>query len=91
MNRLGITNQSKNRQRHIQSLLNLGILGMTNPENPTTNNQRYKRVPQNRSLNQAKNNATRQHTVRTAGGSHFDSSLYFFCYSHNRFIIMSQR
>ena len=32
MDRLGITNQSKNRQRHIQPLLDMGILEMTNPE-----------------------------------------------------------
>jgi hypothetical protein len=45
MDRLGITNQSKNRQRHIQPLLDMGVLEMTNPENPTANNQRYRRVP----------------------------------------------
>ncbi len=45
MDRLGITNQSKNRQRHIQPLLDMGILEMTNPENPTANNQRYRRTP----------------------------------------------
>ena len=45
MDRLGITNQSKNRQRHIQPLLDMGILEMTNPENPTANNQRYRRAP----------------------------------------------
>ena len=45
MDRLGITNQSKNRQRHIQPLLDMGVLEMTNPENPTANNQRYRRTP----------------------------------------------
>ena len=45
MDRLGITNQSKNRQRHIQPLLDMGILEMTNPENPTANNQKYRRAP----------------------------------------------
>ena len=44
MDRLGITNQSKNRQRHIQPLLDMGVLEMTNPENPTANNQRYRRT-----------------------------------------------
>ena len=44
MDRLGITNQSKNRQRHIQPLLDMGVLEMTNPENPTANNQRYRRA-----------------------------------------------
>lgn len=39
MDRLGITNQSKNRQRHIQPLLE-----MTNPANPTANNQRYRKT-----------------------------------------------
>ena len=42
--RLGITNQSRNRQRHIQPLLDMGILEMTNPENPTAHNQKYRRV-----------------------------------------------
>ena len=45
MDRLGITNQSKNRQRHIQPLLDMGVLEMTNPENPTANNQKYRRTP----------------------------------------------
>ena len=44
MDRLGITNQSRNRQRHIQPLLDMGILEMTNPENPTAHNQKYRRV-----------------------------------------------
>jgi len=44
MDRLGITNQSKNRQRHIRPLLDMGILEMTNPENPTAHNQKYRRV-----------------------------------------------
>ena len=39
------TAQEINRQRHIQPLLDMGILEMTNPENPTANNQRYRRAP----------------------------------------------
>ena len=43
MNRLGLTNQSKNRVRYITSLVNAGYLEMTNPENPTASNQKYKK------------------------------------------------
>ncbi len=44
MERLGLSNQTKNRERYISSLVVAGYLQMTNPENPTASNQKYKRV-----------------------------------------------
>lgn len=44
MNRLGISNQSKNRQRYITPLLKMGVLEMTIPENPKDKNQKYSSV-----------------------------------------------
>lgn len=44
MNRLGLSNQSKNRERYITSLITAGYLQMTNPDNPTASNQKYKKV-----------------------------------------------
>lgn len=44
MNRLGLSNQTKNRVRYIISLVNAGYLQMTNPDNPTASNQKYKKV-----------------------------------------------
>ena len=41
MDRLGITNQSKNRAHHIQPLIDLGVLEMTIPDNPKSKNQKY--------------------------------------------------
>lgn len=41
MEMLGISNQSKNRQSHIVPLIELGLLQMTNPENPKDRNQKY--------------------------------------------------
>ena len=35
---------SKNRERYITSLVAAGYLQMTNPENPTASNQKYKKV-----------------------------------------------
>lgn len=43
MERLGISNQSKNRAAHIKPLLQAGYLELTNPENPTASNQKYRR------------------------------------------------
>lgn len=43
MDRLGITNQSKNRQKYITSLLEIGVLERTIPNNPTDPNQKYRR------------------------------------------------
>ena len=44
MKRLGLSNQTKNRERYITSLVAAGYLQMTNPENPTASNQKYKKV-----------------------------------------------
>lgn len=44
MERLGVSNQTKNRERYISSLVAAGYLQMTNPENPTASNQKYKKV-----------------------------------------------
>ena len=44
MKRLGVSNQTKNRERYITFLVAAGYLQMTNPENPTASNQKYKRV-----------------------------------------------
>lgn len=43
MDRLGITNQSKNRQKYITSLLELGVLERTIPDKPNDPNQKYRR------------------------------------------------
>ena len=42
MERLGLSNQTKNRERYITSLVTAGYLQMTNPDNPTVSNQKYK-------------------------------------------------
>ena len=44
MERLGLSNQTKNRERYITSLVSAGYLQMTNPDNPTASNQKYKKV-----------------------------------------------
>ena len=44
MERLGLSNQTKNRERYITSLVAAGYLQMTNPHNPTASNQKYKKV-----------------------------------------------
>ena len=44
MERLGLSNQTKNRERYITSLVAAGYLQMTNPNNPTASNQKYKKV-----------------------------------------------
>ncbi len=43
MDRLGITNQSKNRQKYITSLIEIGVLERTVPDNLTNPNQKYRR------------------------------------------------
>ena len=43
MDRLGITNQSKNRAHHIQPLIDLGVLEMTIPDNPKSKDQKYRK------------------------------------------------
>ena len=44
MERLGLSNQTKNRERYVTSLVSAGYLQMTNPDNPTASNQKYKKV-----------------------------------------------
>ena len=44
MERLGVSNQTKNRERYINSLVAAGYLQMTNPDNPTASNQKYKKL-----------------------------------------------
>ncbi len=44
MERLGLSNQTKKRERYITSLVAAGYLQMTNPENPKASNQKYKKV-----------------------------------------------
>ena len=39
-----LSNQTKNRERYITSLVAAGYLQMTNPDNPTASNQKYKKV-----------------------------------------------
>ena len=43
LERLGLTNQTYNRKKHIQPLLDLGVLEMINPENPNASNQKYRK------------------------------------------------
>lgn len=44
LSRLGVTNQTFNRKKHIQPLLDMGVLEMTNPDNPNASNQKYRKV-----------------------------------------------
>ena len=44
MDRLGITNQTKNRQHYITELVEKGYLELTIPKNPTHMNQKYRRT-----------------------------------------------
>jgi predicted HTH transcriptional regulator len=41
--RLGLSNHSANRKRHIQALVDMGILEMTIPEKPNDRNQKYRK------------------------------------------------
>ena len=44
LDRIGVSMHTKNRERYITSLVAAGYLQMTNPENPTASNQKYKKV-----------------------------------------------
>ena len=44
LGRLGLSNHSVNKKRHIQPLVDMGVLEMTNPENPNAPNQKYRKV-----------------------------------------------
>ena len=43
LDRIGVCMHSKNRERYITSLVAAGYLQMTNPDNPTASNQKYKK------------------------------------------------
>ena len=44
LDRLGLSQHSANRKRHIQPLLDMGVLEMTIPDNPNDRNQKYRKV-----------------------------------------------
>lgn len=44
LERIGLTNQTFNRKKYIQPLVDMGVLEMTNPENPNASNQKYRKV-----------------------------------------------
>ena len=44
LDRIGVSMHSKNRERYITSLVAAGYLQMTNPDNPTASNQKYKKA-----------------------------------------------
>lgn len=43
MDRIGLSNQSKNRLKYINSLMEIGVLERTIPEKPNDPNQKYRR------------------------------------------------
>lgn len=43
LDRLSLTNQTFNRKRYIQPLVEMGVLEMTIPENPNDRNQKYRK------------------------------------------------
>ena len=43
LERIGVTNHTKNREKYINVLVDAGYLEMTNPENPNASNQKYRR------------------------------------------------
>ena len=43
LERIGVTNQTKNREKYIVSLIEAGYLVMTNPDNPNASNQKYRK------------------------------------------------
>lgn len=43
LDRIGVSMHTKNRERYITSLVSAGYLEMTNPENPTASNQKYRK------------------------------------------------
>ena len=57
MDMIGVSNQSVNRRKYILSLVEMGLLEMTNPDNPNDRNQKYRKSNQesNRESNQESN------------------------------------
>ena len=43
LERAGVSNHSKNREKYVTFLVNAGYLEMTNPENPNASNQKYRK------------------------------------------------
>ena len=43
LERVGVSNHSKNRERYVTFLVEAGYLEMTNPENPNASNQKYRK------------------------------------------------
>ena len=50
MDKIGLTNQSINRRRHILSLVEIGVLAMTQPDSPNSPTQRYVLTEEGRKL-----------------------------------------
>ena len=44
LERMGLSNHSANRERHIKPLVVAGLLEMTNPDNPNASNQKYRKA-----------------------------------------------
>ena len=44
LDRIGVSMHSMNRERYITPIVAAGYLQMTNPDNPTASNQKYKKV-----------------------------------------------
>lgn len=43
LDRVGVSMHTKNREKYVTSLVEAGYLEMTNPENPTAHNQKYRK------------------------------------------------
>ena len=50
LDKIGLTNQSINRRRHILSLVEIGVLAMTQPNSPNSPTQRYVLTEEGRKL-----------------------------------------
>ncbi len=44
LDRVGVSNQNRTRKKYIQTLVDMGVLEMTIPENPNDRNQKYRKV-----------------------------------------------
>lgn len=47
LERIGVTNHTKNREKYINVLVDAGYLEMTNPDNPNASNQKYRKKTKN--------------------------------------------